>query len=145
MPRRTKEARLSVNEPSCFVEVVPVTTGPADQSVKEGATTAYFSHPDFTNGEFNVKESVGGLFALSLVEDASSNGIRGHIRAHGGNERQWYQGGRESYFSNPVVQPGNFHLELINQDQHSLSVRTIQSFKHGQCYSCNIFVMPCLS
>ena len=85
---------------------MPVTTGPADQSVKEGATPVYFSHPDFTNGEFNVKESVGGLFMPSLGEDASSNGIHGHIRARGGNERQWYQGGRESYFSNPAAQPG---------------------------------------
>ena len=132
LPHHTQEASISVNQLACYIEVVPVTTGPIDQSVKEGATPAYFSHPDFTNGEFNIKESVGGLFAPPLGEDTSPNGIDSHIRARRGNERQWYQGGRESYFSNPATQQGNFHLELINQAQRSLSVHTIQSFKHGQ-------------
>ena len=81
LPRRTQEASVSVNELSCYVEVVPVTTGPIDPSVKEGVMPAYFSHPDFTNSEFNVKESVGGLFAPSLGEDAVPNGIHGHVRA----------------------------------------------------------------
>ena len=117
-------------------EAMQVTTGPPDLSVKEGATPAYFSHPDFTNSEYNVKESVGGLFAPSLGENTSPKGIQGHIRTRGGNERQWYQGGSESYFSNPAGQQGNFHLELINQVQHSLSVCTIKSFKCGQVVLC---------
>ena len=132
LPRRVQEICPDVNVTLCPGGAIPVIIGPADPSVKEGATPAYFSHPDFTNGEFNIKESVGGLFAPSLGGDAAPNSIHGHIRARGGNERQWYQGGRESYFSNPAAQQGNFHLELINQVQRNLSARTIQSFKRGQ-------------
>src|SRR6266704_2476529 len=74
----------------------------------------------YTNGNYDIHQSIGALFAQLWDTERSAGQIQGWIRVRRGGECQWYQDGSISFFScpDPYV-GGNTNLELINQVQCS--------------------------
>jgi len=103
-----------------------------DPSVEERKTPAYYSDPTFTNSDYVVQDSVGALFADSLDLRKYPGPFHGQIRAHRGNERQWYKNAGASYFSCPEPCRGETHIELINQIHRLDQAQSGQTFKEGQ-------------
>ena len=76
----------------------------------------------YTNGNYDIHQSIRALFAQSWDTNRSAGWIQGQIRARGGGEHQWYQDSGISFFScpDPYV-GGSTNLELINQVQCSMA------------------------
>jgi hypothetical protein len=89
------------------------------------------SDSDFASGTFNVQESIGAAFSDSLYTHGN-DGLQCSIRARGGSERQWYQGSRISFYSEPEPQVYDMNLELINQIQRPAQHTARPAFTDGQ-------------
>jgi hypothetical protein len=89
------------------------------------------SDSDFASSTFNVQESIGAAFSDSLYTHGNE-GLQCSIRARGGGERQWYQGSRISFYSEPEPQVYDMNLELINQMQRPVQYTARPAFTDSQ-------------